>query len=403
MRQLTLGLALLVVLVLAACTPTDPVSAPASETATGEVAPPATPAGDEPSFPGTLDDAEALAETARRLAGLDDAGGATPWTEHAAALEPLWNTIEEQHLAPMAAWAEGALADVDDASLPVFYPFGGPDLPSVQQFFPEAGSYVLIGLEPPGTLPRLDGADAETLARELERLRSGFENLAEKGYFVAKHMEADFAARHLEGFLPVLYIALARSGYLPTAVRFFTLEDDGTPRTLDTVTPSTARAVEITFRRDDPGMAGDPAGDIGGSEPRTLYYLAQDLSNEGFAATPGFARFIANLGPQNVYMKAAMYLPHTPDFRDFETLVLDHAQTLLQEDSGIPLAAIDGERFDITLFGAYEATLPNYREYFQEDLRDAYVAAQPAPLPFAIGYNRIISGTCLIRADRKGR
>ena len=398
MRHLALASILIASLPLVACAPSDPASKNADQ-ATGatvdgspaEGTKPAIP-NDEPTSPGTLDDAEALATTARRLAGLDDAGGASPWAEHAAALEPLWKTIAEQHLDPMASWAEDALGTIGDAELPVFYPFGGPDLPSVQQFFPRARSYVLIGLEPPGTLPRLEGAEATTLASELERLRSGFENLAEKGYFVAKHMEADFAAHHLEGFLPVLYIALARSGHLPTTVRFFSLDDDGTPRTLDTVTPSTARFVELTFR-----PADDPQ-----AEPRTLYYLAQDLSNEGFAATPGFARFIAALGPQNIYMKAAMYLPHTPDFSDFETLVLDHAQTLLQEDSGIPLAALDDQRFDITLFGAYDATLPNYREYFQPDLRDAYAATRPDPLPFAIGYNRIIAGTCLIWAERRG-
>ena len=81
---------------------------------------------------------------------------------------------------------------------------------------------------------------------------------------------------------------------------------------------------------------------------------------------------------------------------------MDHAQTLLQEDSGIPLQQIDGDRFDVTLFGAYEATLPNYREYFQPDLRDAYAAAGPEPLPFDIGYNARIAGSCLIWAERAG-
>ena len=359
-----------------------PVAEPAAET------PP-------PTLPGSHLDADALLRTAQLLAGLDEGEGGEPWSSHAPAMEALWSEVESRHLAAMGTWAEGALGGVGNAELPVFYPFGGPDLPSVQQFFPDASAFVLVGLEPPGSLPLLDTIAPESLAGELERLRSGFENLAEKGYFVAKHMESDFSATHLDGFLPVLYISLARSGHVPTAVQFFDLADDGTTTALETVTSDTARSVKIVF--ESLGEDGSPQGD-----PRKLYYFAQDLSNQGLAESPGFGRFVEALGPQNVYMKAAMYLPHTDDFSDFNTLVMDKAQTLLQEDSGIPMRQIDGDRFDVTLFGVYEATLPNYREYFQPDLRDAYAAAGPELLPFEIGYNARIAGSCLIWAERGG-
>lgn len=368
----------------------------------GEPTPPPRPAEEAPRAetpsPGIVTDAAELESAARRLAGLDPAGGTAPWAEHAAAMDELWQVIEARHLEPMARWAEDAFTGVDDPTLPVFYPFGGPDLPSVEQFFPEARSYVLVGLEPPGTLPRLDGVPPGELAAELERLRAGFENLAEKGYFVAKHMEADFTARHLEGFVPVLYIVLARGGHRPTAVRFVTLDDDGTPRPLEQVTPSTARAVEIEFvPHTDPANPDETPR----TPPRKLYYFAQDLSDEGLSDSPGFVRFVEQLAPFNTYMKAAMYLPHLDEFSAFNRLVLDHGQSLLEEDSGIPLRDIDSERFDLTFFGTYEATLPNYRDYFQPDLRDAYQAAQPEPLPFDIGYNRRIAGSCLIWAERR--
>ena len=264
----------------------------------------------QPTLPGSHLDADALLRTARLLAGLDGGEGAEPWASHAPAMESLWNEVESRHLAAMGNWAEGALGNVGDHGLPVFYPFGGPDLPSVQQFFPNASAFVLVGLEPPGSLPLLDTIAPESLDGELERLRSGFENLAEKGYFVAKHMESDFSATHLDGFLPVLYISLARSGHVPTSVQFFDLADDGSLHPLDTVTPETARSVEIVFQ-----AVGDDGQTTGA--PRSLFYFAQDLSNQGLSESPGFGSFVANLGPQNVYMKAAMYLPHTEDFSDF--------------------------------------------------------------------------------------
>ena len=391
MTDAVASLLVLVLLGALACGPAEAPTGDAPATAEASATSP------DPTSPGQQLDTQALTRDARLLAGLDDAGGKAPWGEHAARMDTLWALIEARHLGAMEAWARRDFTAISDPTLPLFYPFGGPDLPSVQQFFPDARAYLLVGLEPPGALPRLDGVDDERLGAELERLRVGFLNLAEKGYFVAKHMEADFAARHLEGFLPVLYIALARSGQRPLAVRFFALDDDGTPRYLDAVTPETARNVEITFVAAD-GGEGDAGED--GAAPRRLVYLAQDLSNDGFAATPGFAPYVRSFAPMNVYMKAAMYLPHGPAFSDLETLVLDHAQTLLEEDSGIPYAALD-DRFEVTLFGAYEATLPNYREYFQPDLRDAYDAADPEPLPFEIGYNSRIAGSCLIWAERR--
>ena len=45
--------------------------------------------------------------------------------------------------------------DLGDPRATLFYPFGGPDLLSAAQFFPAASSYVLVGLEPPGRIPRL--------------------------------------------------------------------------------------------------------------------------------------------------------------------------------------------------------------------------------------------------------
>ena len=377
---------LLAFFLLTGCTTEPPEASEEPSTAAAETLPTTTAAETDPAV---------LQKVAERLAGLDDAEGAEPWATHARAMDTLWQRIEERHLDPMATWSSTALADLEQPELPLFYPFGGPDLPSVHQFFPRAGSYVLVGLEPPGLMPTIDSAGNTALDAELDRLREGFDNLAEKGYFVAKHMEDDFTATHLTGFMPVLHIALARSGYRPTAVRFFALDDEGTPRYLESITPETARAVEITFVDSDATEGDD-------TEPRHLYYFAQDLSNSGLRATPGFLRFVDGLGPFNVYMKAAMYLPHEPEFHDLNAFMLERAQNILEEDSGIPLRAFDGHPFDLTYFGAYEATLPAYREYFQEDLRDAYAAAKPAPLPFAIGYNSRIAGSCLILAERTG-
>ncbi len=339
-------------------------------------------------------DRQVLRRTSERLAGLEVPEGPRQelWATHRQAMDSLWATIEERHLDPMGGWASTALASVQQHPEAVFYPFGGPDFPSVEQFFPTSSTYVLVGLEPPGTLPDLAAFSDEVLSSELERLRDGLSNLADKGYFVARHMVLDFGqAQRLEGFVPVLYIFLARAGFEPTSVRFLDLSDSGELRYLEGLTDTQPYAVEMLFvPRDAPQAA-----------PRRLYYFSQDLSDQGLAAKPGFEAFVRRLGAFDVYMKSAMYLPHEPEFGRLEALMLD-GRSVLQDDSGVPWHRFDAERWQVDLFGVYTKTLANYRQYFQADMAAAYAQREePSPLPFAIGYNSRISGSCLLWARRK--
>ena len=77
------------------------------------------------------------------------------------------------------------------------------------------------------------------------------------------------------------------------------------------------RGVEIRFR---------PTADPGAPE-RSVFYFAQDLSNEGLASSPGYGRWLRN-APFNTYMKSAEYLPHMEGFESFDQLVLDRSPQL---------------------------------------------------------------------------
>lgn len=348
------------------------------------------PADPIPSVPTRLEesDAERLADVALRLAGLS--GRDEPvWNEHASAMDELWARIDERHLSHMRTWAGDHLQPTRPEA-PLFYPFGGPDLASAHQFFPAASAYVLVGLEPPGEIPALEGLEGEELGAELERLRSGLEHLAAAGYFVTLQMEHNFAAaQRLDGFLPVLYLTLARLGEVPTRVRLVTLAEGGELVDFGEASTGAARGVEIRF-----GSSSDS-----GAPERAVYYFSQDLGNEGLGSSPGFGRWLRS-APFNTYMKSAEYLPHMGGFESFGQLVLEGSQTLLQDDSGMPYRTLDPVRFETRLFGTYTTTLSNYRQWFQDDLRKAYEHRTDGALEFAIGYNSRISGSCLIWAER---
>ncbi len=370
-----------------ACGSPDPTPDPPPEA-------PAPASAPEVPIAAAVRDGDALRDTAHRLAGMVTEETGVEWVRHTELMDEIWARVEERHLEPMRSWAESTL-DLADPSAPLFYPFSGPDLPSALQFFPAAETIVLIGLEPPGRLPDLDGLEAEgltgeALAGELERLRGGLENLAEAGYFVTKKMETDLAASNLEGILPVLYLFLARAGLDPAAVEFVGLGGDGDVAPLDAATDRTATAVRIRLG------AGE------GEAARELFYFSRDLSNAGLDATPEFVAFLRRLGAFNAYMKSASYLLHMDDFTTLKDFLVASAGTVLQDDSGVPLRDLDSEIWDRRFFGTYSRTLPTYREWFQEDLEAVYDQGGIPELPFAIGYHSKIGGSCLIWAERRG-
>lgn len=384
---------------------------PASQEPPVAAAPPP-PVVVETEYPASATDADAVRALARSLAGLrlGEAGSdrvAEPWAAHSEQLSATWGELESRHLGKMREWAAAELP-LADPEAALFYPFGGPDLPSALQFFPQARTVVLIGLEPVGRIPELgtvvgeapsgeapsgesqsgESLSDEALAGELARLRNGLENLVEAGYFVTKKMERDWAAAHLEGTLPVLLMLLPRLGWAPRSVELVALESDGAVAPLEVATASTGKAVRIEAEAE--------------GQSRTLFYFSQDLSDEGLAAAPAFEAFLGGLGRFNVFMKSASYLLHMENFGALKALLLEGAGSILQDDSGVPfrdLKAAPG--WSYSLFGNYTDTLPTYREWAQDDLRTAYATTETEALPFAIAYNSRIGGSCFLWAQRQ--
>ena len=70
---------------------------------------------------------------------------------------------------------------------------------------------------------------------------------------------------------------------------------------------------------------------------KTLYYFSTDLSNSGVKAS-GFLKFCAALGPGNSLIKSASYLLHSGNFTTVRDFILNNSATIIQDDSGIPLA-----------------------------------------------------------------
>jgi hypothetical protein len=135
----------------------------------------------------------------------------------------------------------------------------------------------------------------------------------------------------------------------------------------------------------------------GDGPAQTIYYFRTDVSNKGLGNS-GFLAFAATLGQGHALHKSASYLMHGGAFSMVREFVLTHAQSIVQDDTGIPFSAFNPDRWQLQPFGVYRAPIPVFRGHNQPRLADLFKRLNAPPLDFRIGYGR---GSSLMLAARK--
>ncbi|MEM9558456.1 MAG: hypothetical protein AAGC60_29660 [Acidobacteriota bacterium] len=336
------------------------------------------------------------------------------WRRHAEAMDALWREIEPQ-LRAMDAWAGDAMPGLAASPAPVFHPFAGPDPSSALVLFPEATSYLLVGREAPGRLPMPEslapGSPAlEVLDGDLERLRAAFATRAATGAFSRSEVAKAVTGSSFDGVLPALLALLVRGGALPLQIDYVSIDAETLQIHELPDDQHVARAMRIVFA--DVGtealLAGPGATDeavldeaVGDARQRIVYYFARELSNSGLFPHDPLHRLIAAQPMLHVYMKSSEYLPHLREYSTFRELVLERADAVLQDDSGLPLRSFTSDLWSVGLYGRYEEPTAVFHKFFQEELAAAFARGSAAELPFRFGYRSSDEGGCLILARRQ--
>src|SRR5262245_41043515 len=172
-------------------------------------------------------------DTARFLAGLRPAVESSlnaltqdrTWQAHAERFNAAFRRVEEHQLNHIRAWSHAKLT----APSPVlFYFFSGPDFLYANAFFPDATTYVMAGLEPPGPIPDVLNMPRGAAGSALPAAATSLGQPTSRRFFQTKQMRHQFAAPRLSGTLPVLYVFLSRSGKTIRDVSLIRLTQDGT-------------------------------------------------------------------------------------------------------------------------------------------------------------------------------
>ena len=113
----------------------------------------------------------------------------------------------------------------------MFYPFSGPDTLLVTYAFPHSPTYVLVGLEPPGTLPTPAQIDKQIATRKmtdyLGDVRETVASILGRSFFITKQMDSQFRGQVTDGLMMPILELLVRSHYSISSFRYVRLDENG--------------------------------------------------------------------------------------------------------------------------------------------------------------------------------
>jgi hypothetical protein len=340
-------------------------------------------------------------DVARFLAGVKGTEGSPfgeletsdAWKHHRDVLDGAWKGTDERLIQGLRAFQRQELDRAPLREANVFYPFAGPDVLTPLTLFPQSPSYVLVALEPAGTLPTLAQIRKKNLTEYLGAMRQTMSSLLDRSFFVTREMDRQFRGQVTDGLLvPILHL-LVRTHHTVLGFRYVRLDDTGKliDRDANYNTPGVIgnKATEIEFRSDDDQSL------------HRLIYLSVNLSNTRLKIDPQFVAYTRTLKGSVSLFKATSYMVHKDEFSMIRDLVLEISHAVLQDDSGIPYRFFTPEGWKVQLYGDYNRPYGSFKWLMQPDLRAAFHEPGVKPLPVRIGYGFGAIPSNLLLAERR--
>jgi hypothetical protein len=318
---------------------------------------------------------------------------ATPaWQAFAKDQDKSWDKYRATHTTRMTQWANAQLDSVHANSPTIFYPFSGPDFLNVVTMFPTSQTYVLMGLEPVGSIPARTTLENPKL---LPAVKTSLWSVLNFSFFRTNDMAVDLKSVELDGALPLMMLFAARTGNQITAIRPVQLDATGqlldAPKdTTQTPDPKSIPGVEMKLRGPD-------------GQPKIVYYFSADLSDWKLNTKKAPLEFVRHLGPLTTYVKSATYLMHKSYFNQVRRTVLRRSRYILQDDSGIAMKYFQKGAWQFDYYGTYRRPINLFAKQYQPELTAAYhdTIRKPKPLPFGTGYNWRQTDSNLMLAKRQ--
>lgn len=308
----------------------------------------------------------------------------------------IWEDFVESRSQPMNEWANKNVNDIQKSARTLFYPFGGPDFTLAYSMFPTADRYILMGLEPVGIIPNVALLSDTTFKTFSTNMINSMKTYCSYGFFITKEMQQDLSIRGVNGVLPIIMIMMARDKMLLHSINHIYIDSNATVikrNTNSNGVPTKEFAgiegVEILFSK--PGK----------KKIDVCYYFKTDLSNSSPKSTETIEKFLQkNDDTVATFLKAASYLMHNSVFSLIRSMILDNSTYIVQDDSGMPIVALDSNQWNISLYGEYTKPIAVFKGLYQPILSKKYSTESKGRFMFGYGYKHT-PGTSNIQVFRK--
>jgi hypothetical protein len=298
--------------------------------------------------------------------------------EHHQWMASSWNQVRGR-IQTMESWRTQEIKLAATQKKNLLYPFSGPDFLNAYTFFPEHSRYVFFSLERPGSLPDLESVTLLQFTKLLQDVRSAFRDIFERNYFITSYMTKQLTTPWIRGTVPVMTIMMALMNrrvvriepldLFPDLTQAYDTPDGKRPRVM-------MRAVRIEFT--NPNSTGT----------QQLYYVSLDATDKALEFYPDFMTWIGQYKPATVLLKSASYLLHDNQFAKTRSMLLEAADVVVQDDTGIPYRFISQNPWQVKLYGRYHRPIRPLSYAYQKDLETAYNSRpEQIPLPFPFGYH----------------
>lgn len=286
----------------------------------------------------------------------------------------LSKTWQDRRLNVIRDWAKQEIHPRISRPKIVKYPFSGPDFVHAATLFPGADEYILVGLEPLGTLPNFTAMADPDLNAYLSHLNHTLRSISQRSFFITTEMREDFGKQGVDGVYAVLLYFAALTKHDVINGQFIKLAANGEAVV---VGPGEADGIWLQIRALDRLPDFPPT--------QNLYYFKSDLSDAGFKTSSPMKAFLDKRPGGMGYLKAASYLMHTEAFTNIRNYLVGDCQYILEDESGIP-AEFLATYYNCTYYGKYIGPIDTFAEYTQPFLHQIYQSGIAKKLPFGTGY-----------------
>ena len=325
-------------------------------------------------------------DTARFLAGMPGNPGSSfseldenqAWQEHRQVLDAAWASADDKLIHGLREFQQRELEGAPFDRAKLFYPFSGPDALTATICFPRSPVYVLVALEPAGTLPSVKQLAKKELMKYLASVRTTMASELGKSFFVTREMDRQFRGQITDGLLVPVLLLLVRTEHTILGMKYVRIDEQGEvaerPGGVPVEGAFPNKGFEIEFRTD------------ADKSTHRLYYFSLNLDNKHLNGNLGFLHYVTGIPAPTTMLKATSYMPHHAEFSTIRDLVVNHSGAVFQDDSGIPYHCFAPDQWKVQLYGDYTRPYGSFKWLEQGDLRKAYLTEAVKPLTLRLGY-----------------